>query len=63
MCFPHIINTCCQHVIASLTNVNLTESTEVFVETLPPGLLDQQTFKDAVKWDLVALGHNIVCVL
>ena len=63
MCFLHIINTCCQHVIASLTNVNLTESAEVFVEMLPPGLPDQQTFEDVVKWDLVALGHNIVCVL
>jgi hypothetical protein len=63
MCFLHIINTCCQHVIASLTNVNLTESVKVFVETLPPGLLEQQTFEDAVKWDSVALGRNIVCVL
>ena len=63
MCFPHVINTCCQHVIASLTNVNLTESAKVFVETLPPGLLDQQTFKDAVKRDPVALGRNIVRVL
>ena len=63
MCFPHVINTCCQHVIASLTNVNLTESAEVFVETLPPGLPDQQTFEDAVKRDPVALGRNIVRVL
>jgi hypothetical protein len=63
MCFAHVINTCCQHVIASLTNVALTESAEVSVGMLPPSLPDQQTFEDTVKWDPVALGHNIVHVL
>ena len=63
MCFPHVINTCCQHVIASLTDVDLTEAADVFVAALPSGLPDQQTFKDTVKRDPVALGCNIVRVL
>jgi hypothetical protein len=63
MCFPHVINTCCQHVIGSLTDVALIESAEVFVGALPPGLPDRQTFEDAVKRDPVALGRNIVRVL
>jgi len=63
MCFPHVINTYCQHVIASLTDVNLTKAADVFVAALPPGLLDWQTFKDTVKQDPVALGCNIVHVL
>jgi hypothetical protein len=63
MCFAHVTNTCCQHVIASLTDVDLSEAAEVFVGALPPGLPDQQTFEDAVKRDPVALGRNIVRVL
>lgn len=63
MCFAHVINTCCQHVIASLTNVALTESAELSVGVLPPSLPDQQTFEEAVKRDPVALGRNIVRVL
>ena len=63
MCFAHIINTCCQHVIASLTNVALAESAELSVGVLPSSIPAQQTFEDAVKRDLVALGRNIVCVL
>ena len=63
MCFPHVINICCQHVIADLTNIELAEATEEFVAVLPLGLSDQQTFEEAVKWDPVALGCNIVRVL
>ena len=63
MCFTHVINTCCQHVIASFTNVALAESAKLSVGALPSSLPDQQTFEDAVKWDLVALGHNIVHIL
>ena len=63
MCFAHVINRCCQHVIASLTNVALAESAELSVGVLPPSLPDQQTFEDAVKQDPVALGRNIVHVL
>jgi hypothetical protein len=49
MCFAHIINTCCQHVIASLTNVALAESAELSVGVLPSSIPAQQTFEDAVK--------------
>ena len=60
MCFPHVINIYCQHVITNFTNVELTKATKEFVAVLPPGLSDRQTFEEAIKWDPVALGHNIV---
>jgi hypothetical protein len=63
MCFPHVINICCQHVIADFTNIELAKAAEEFVAALPPGLPDRQTFEEAVKWDPVALGCNIVHVL
>ena len=63
MCFTHVINTCCQHVITSLTNVTLAESAELSLGVLPSSLLDQQTFEDTVKQHPVALGCNIVHVL
>jgi len=63
MCFPHVINICCQHVIANFTNIELAEAAEEFVAVLPPGLSDRQTFEEAVKRDPVALGRNIMRVL
>ena len=63
MCFSHIINICCQHVITAFTNVRLTDATGEFVSTHPWGLPDQHMFEEAVKWDPVALGCNIVQVL
>ena len=63
MCFPHVINICCQHVIADFTNIELAEAAEEFVAVLPPGVSDRQTFEEAVKRDPVALGRNIVRVL
>ena len=63
MCFPHVINICCQHVIADFTNIELAEATEEFVAVLPPGVSNRQTFEEAVKRDPVALGRNIVRVL
>ena len=63
MCFLHIVNTCCHHLIDNLTDVGLTKSAEVSVGLLPLGPPEQQTFKDTVKWDPVALSHNIVHLL
>ena len=48
MCFAHIINMCCQHVIGSLTNVALAESAELSVGVLPSSLPEQQTFEDTL---------------
>ena len=47
----------------STSTQNLTESAEVFVEMLPPGLPDWKTFEDTVKRDPVALRRHIVQVL
>ena len=63
MCFPHIVNICCQHLIANFTNIDLAETATEFVAALPPGLPDRKTFKEAVKRDPMALGRDIVCVL
>jgi hypothetical protein len=63
MCFPHIINICCQHVINDFTDTTLAEAANVFVETLPPDVPDRQTFADALKRDPITLGRNIVQVL
>jgi hypothetical protein len=63
MCFVHIINICCQHVIGEFTNIELSESVDDFVAEELACHPDHQTFEDAVKQDPVALGRNIVCVL
>ena len=63
MCFAHMINICCQHVIGQFTNIKLLESVNEFVTEKLPILPDWQSFNDAVKRDPVTLGHNIVRVL
>jgi len=63
MCFPHVINICCQHVISSFTNVELSDSPDDFVSAQPPDLPNLQTYEEAIRHDPVALGRNIVRVL
>ena len=63
MCFAHIINICCQHVIATFTDIELADAAEDFVTALPPGHPNQQSFEEALRWDPVALGHYIACVI
>ena len=62
MCFAHIINICCHHVISNFTNSDLAGAAEDFVTALPPGDRDQQTFEEAMR-DPVALGCNIIHVI
>ena len=63
MCFAHVVNICCQHVIGQFTNIELSESVDEFVAQVLECHPDHQTFDDAVKQDPVALGCNIVRVL
>jgi hypothetical protein len=63
MCFPHMINICCQHVISRLTNIELSESADDFIADELSYHPQQQTFEEAVKQDPVALGRNIVRTL
>ena len=49
MCFPHVINICCPHVITDFTNIAPTDAAGEFVSTHPWGLPDQQMFEEAVK--------------
>ena len=63
MCFAHVVNICCQHVIGQFTNIELSESVDEFVAQVLECHPDHQTFDDAVKRDPVALGRNIVRVV
>ena len=63
MCFPHVINICCQHVIAAFTNPALASSFDEFIAERPLGPANQQTFEEAVTRDPVALGRNTVRAL
>ena len=63
MCFPHVVNICCQHVISDFTNIQLAETAEDFVAALPAALPQRQSYEDAVKHDPVALGRNVVRVM
>ena len=60
MCFPHVINICCQHIIAKFTNVNLIDLAHV---AELPLAADGQSFDDAVSSNPIACGRNIVHVL
>jgi hypothetical protein len=60
MCFPHVINICCQHVIEKFTNIKLSESFDEFVAGELACRIQDQTFDDAIDRDPIALGRNIV---
>jgi hypothetical protein len=61
MCFPHIVNICCQHTIKKFTDVALADASEPTPVAYPPS--GNQSFEDAVRCDPVALGRNIVRTL
>jgi hypothetical protein len=60
MCFPHIINICCQHIIKEFTNVELVDAA---APTQTPGPSNALSYEDAVKRDPIARGRNVVHVL
>jgi hypothetical protein len=60
MCFLHIINICCQHILSEFTNVNLVDTTGV---AELPSSANEQSYKEAVGSDPIARGRNIVRVL
>jgi len=60
MCFPHVINICCQHILLKFTNVNLVDNAGV---TELPSSANEQSYEEAVSSDPIARGRNIVHVL
>ena len=60
MCFPHVVNICCQHVIAEFTNIELADAVEQTPQLPAPNSATQQSFEDAVTRDPIAVGRNIV---
>jgi hypothetical protein len=54
MCFPHVINICCQHVISKFTNLDLVDTPELTELSLDP--VSAQSYDDAVRCDPVACG-------
>ena len=51
MCFSHVINICCQHMIDKLTDTVAVDGTQGTHLENPA-----QSYKDAVKCDLIAYG-------
>ena len=65
MCFPHVVDICCQHVIKEFTNVELADVPTV-APTLTAGPSNPSNvpfYEDVVKCDPVAHGRNVVHVL
>jgi len=62
MCFPHVVNICCQHIIKEFTNIELADIEEIRLTTLP-NLTNTPSYEDAVKRDPVACGRNVVRIL
>jgi hypothetical protein len=60
MCFAHIINICCQHLVEHFTNTALVDPVEDFVAAERPREPGAQTFEEAVKRDPIALGRVVV---
>lgn len=62
MCFAHVINICCQHVIETITDATQAESVDDFITEDLSYLPQHQTFEEAAGRDPVAMGRNIVRV-
>ena len=54
MCFPHVINICCQHVISEFTNLDLVDTPELAELPLDP--VGAQSYNNAIRRDPVARG-------
>jgi hypothetical protein len=59
-CFPHVVNICCQHIVAEFTDVLLVDDCSTFSVAAPHRDPDVQTFEEAVKRDPIALGRVVV---
>ena len=60
MCFPHVVNICCQHVIQKCTDIKLTDDPEQIQVAAYVG--EPQSHEDAVKHDPIVHGQNVVHV-
>jgi hypothetical protein len=60
MCFPHVINICCEHIIASFTDTELTDDSAVFEVLSPLRPPNCDSLEYAIQRDPIALGRNIV---
>ena len=63
MCFPHVVNICCQHVIKEFTNIELVNAAAPTQTPGPLNLSNAPSYEDAVKRDPVARGRNVVHVV
>jgi hypothetical protein len=60
MCFPHIVNIWCQHVIKKFTNIELLDDSEQIQAPNPSNPL---SYEDAVKRDPITHVRNLVRVM
>jgi hypothetical protein len=58
MCFLHIVNICCQHVIQQFINIELADAPGLALTPLPNH--GNQSYKEVVWQDPIALNQNIV---
>jgi hypothetical protein len=61
MCFPHVVNICCQHVIQKCTDIALADAPEQIQVAAHVG--EPQSREDTVKRDPIARGRNVVHVI
>lgn len=59
-CFPHIINICCQHILAEFTDLALSDPAAEFFATNPHTAAHAQLFEEAIERDPISLGRAIV---
>jgi len=64
MCLPHVINICSGKIISKVTNKELIDNSKDLDDSCLYGETpSHQTYKEAVKCDLIALGCSIVQVI
>jgi len=59
MCFPHVINICCQHILSKFANVNLVNTTSV---AELPSSANEQSYEEARTQLHVAETLCMFCV-
>ena len=60
MCFPHIINICVQHVVDEFSAPDLKKIAQAWVDCFDDSVVDKKKYLEAVKRNLLGLGHDIV---
>ena len=63
MCFPHVTNICVQHIVEEFSAPDLEKIANAWVDCFGDDVIDKEKYLEAVKKNLVALGHDVVCII